>query len=366
MLKDPNFSHYMEHTWFLMSRTLSGEATEAEKAELMQLLQQDAALQQQFDILKTWWQSQTASTDVVEPDKISQILNRSLTEMPDRSGRILHIFRRISARAAVIAGLLICITAVGIWFVMNGKQPAEVQQIVAGNGSRTRTILPDGSTVWLNAGSSLSYTQGLPGEKREVTLEGEAYFDIVKRAGRPFIVHTKEINVHVLGTAFNVKSYPGDKIVETTLIRGLVSITRNTNAKEGPVYLKPHQKFVLSVDQNKELKLPSSNNSNPPKPSRIKELFVMNIDSSIDVSRQLETAWVYNRLEFRGDTFEELAKKLERWYNIHVRFEDEQVKQLTFNGSLENETVEQAFNALQSAVPFKFSINENEISVRSL
>lgn len=358
----------MEHTWFLMSRTLSGEATEAEKAELMQLLQQDPALQQQFDVVKTWWQSQAVYNDtVVEPDKISQILNRSLTEKTDRSGRILHIFKRITARAAVIAALLICISVVVIWFVMNGKQPEGIQQIVAGNGSRTRTILPDGSTVWLNAGSTLSYTEGLPGKQREVTLEGEAYFDIVKRAGRPFIVHTKEIDVHVLGTAFNVKSYPGDEVVETTLIRGLVSITRNTNIKEEPVYLKPHQKFVLSVNENKELKSPSSTTvDKPTKPAKAKELFVMNLDSSIDVSQQLETAWVYNRLEFRGDTFEELAKKLERWYNIRVRFEDEQVKQLTFNGSLENETVEQAFKALQAAVPFKFSINENEISVRTL
>jgi ferric-dicitrate binding protein FerR (iron transport regulator) len=170
----------------------------------------------------------------------------------------------------------------------------------------------------------------------------------------------------VLGTVFNVKSYPGDEVVETTLIRGLIRITRNTNSEQEPVLLKPHQKFVLAVNNNKEIKPAVQNAGKPATPSRIKELFVMNLDSSVDVSQQLETAWVYNRLEFRGDTFDELAKKLERWYNIRVRFQDEQVKQLTFNGSLENETVEQAFKALQAAVPFKFSINENEISVRSL
>lgn len=347
----------MEHTWLLMSRTLSGEATDAEKAELMQLLQLDPALQQQFDILKSWWQSQSpASEPQVEHDKISQILNRSLTETPVRKARVFKLF---TVKAAAIAGLLICIIAAAFWFITNGKQPAATQQIIAGNGSRTRTILPDGSTVWLNAGSTLTYKQGLPGAQREVTLEGEAYFDIVKRVDRPFIVHTKEIDVHVLGTAFNVKSYPGDELVETTLIRGLVRITRKN---EQFVYLKPHQKFVLSIAQKKSI----GSVKKPSKPSRSKGLFVMNLDSSVDVSQQLETAWVYNRLEFRGDTFEELAKKLERWYNIHIHFEDEQVKQLTFNGSLENETAEQAFKALQAAVPFKFSINENEISVRTM
>ena len=124
-----------------------------------------------------------------------------------------------------------------------------MHEVLAQKGSRTRTILPDGSTVWLNAGSKISYKPGLSGTTREVILEGEAYFDIVKRAGRAFIVHTKEIDISVLGTAFNVKSYPNDKTIETTLIRGLVSITRNSGKPEKPVYLRPHQKFILAINE---------------------------------------------------------------------------------------------------------------------
>jgi ferric-dicitrate binding protein FerR (iron transport regulator) len=74
---------------------------------------------------------------------------------------------------------------------------------------------------------------------------------------------------------------------------------------------------------------------------------------------------VYNRLEFRGDSFEELAKKLERWYNVKIIFEDEAVKHLSFNGSFENETVSQAFAALQAAVPFNYTINDQEVSIKS-
>ncbi|HSC36609.1 MAG TPA: DUF4974 domain-containing protein, partial [Chitinophagaceae bacterium] len=92
---------------------------------------------------------------------------------------------------------------------------------------------------------------------------------------------------------------------------------------------------------------------------------IVAIDSSMKEEERVETSWVYNRLEFRGDRFDELARKLERWYNIDVHFEDDSARALTFNGSLENETVEQAFLALEAAVPFRFKINQNEVYISS-
>ena len=358
-----------EHIWFLMSRNLSGEATEAEKEELSQLLQQQPALQQQFDILKRWWESQHITADSsVETSAVENILKRSsqesatVVELPQQRKR--GLFRSIYGRVAIAAILLIIVTGAVIQFSKKTTPVATMHEVLAQNGSRTRTILPDGSTVWLNAGSKISYKPGLPGTTREVTLEGEAYFDIVKRTGRAFIVHTKEIDISVLGTAFNVKSYPNDKTIETTLIRGLVSITRNNGKSEGPVYLRPHQKFVLALNA------PGSNNteantSTQPLSSQKNIPSIINLDTGISDTSRTETAWLYNRLEFRGDNFEELAKKLERWYNINIHFEDEKVKQLTFNGSLEMETVDEAFKALRAATLFNYTINENEISVRS-
>jgi transmembrane sensor len=268
---------------------------------------------------------------------------------------------------AIAAVLLIIVTGVVLQLSKRSTPSVALHEVQAQKGSRTRTILPDGSTVWLNAGSKISYKPGLTGITREVTLEGEAYFDVVKRAGRAFIVHTKEIDISVLGTAFNVKSYPNDKTIETTLIRGLVSITRNNGKEQKPVYLHPHQKFVLSVD-GAATDNPTANTNtgnNQPASSQKNSAGIIYLDSGINDTSRTETAWLYNRLEFRGDNFEELAKKLERWYNINIHFEDEKVKQLTFNGSLEIETVEEAFKALRAATLFNYTINENEISVRS-
>ncbi|HLG40124.1 MAG TPA: DUF4974 domain-containing protein, partial [Chitinophagaceae bacterium] len=92
---------------------------------------------------------------------------------------------------------------------------------------------------------------------------------------------------------------------------------------------------------------------------------IAHIDSTKKENERIETAWVYNRLEFRGDNFEELARKLERWYNVTIVFTDEKVKQLTVRGSFEKETVEQAFVALKEGFPINFKINNHEIFVGS-
>jgi len=162
-----------------------------------------------------------------------------------------------------------------------------------------------------------------------------------------------------------VKSYDEDRTVETTLIRGLVSITRNNAASQEPILLHPNQKIVLQkTDQPaEESSLPNDALAGPGK--NFTE-HVTQIDSNRRENELLETAWVYNRLEFRGDRFPDLARKLERWYNINIHFEDDAVRGLSFNGSLESETVDQAFAALKAAVPFRYTIKGTDIYVRSL
>ena len=240
--------------------------------------------------------------------------------------------------------------------------------MVAPKGSKTRTILPDGSTVWLNAGSRIVYAN-FNGPVREITLEGEAFFDVVSVVSatthqkKPFIVHAGTIDIKVLGTAFNVKSYPEEKTIETTLLRGLVQITRKGDTKGGPLYLHPNEKIVLpagSADAGID------NKPVTPATTQAATQHIIRIDSTVQESEHPETAWVYNRLEFRGDNFEQLALKLERWYNIRIYFEDDAARQLVFNGSLQNETVEQAFAALKVAVPFNVSINNNEVYIKSI
>jgi ferric-dicitrate binding protein FerR (iron transport regulator) len=237
--------------------------------------------------------------------------------------------------------------------------------LVAKNGSRTRSLLADGTTVWLNAGSKLFVENDFNGATREVLLEGEAFFDVVKKPGQPFIVHTSGIDIKVLGTAFNVKAYVEDTAVETTLYRGIVQVFRQDDAVTKPIELRPNEKLVLPKKAaTEEIKVSVKSSSTVIE--AMPRFVITHIDSTKKEDERIETAWVYSRLEFRGDKFEELAQKLERWYNVTIIFTDEKVKQLHFNGSFEKETVEEAFAALKAAYPFfTYQINKNEISIGS-
>ena len=350
-----------------MSRNLSGEASNEENEELIKLLHGQSELQQQYTILKQAWNINQSVESKPEPGKISRILQLAAVQEALKEEVVTEApvikWKRVYKWAAVFAGVLISLWAVNKWVI---NKTVDNGKVIAHKGTKTRTILPDGSTVWLNAGSRIEYLPGFTDKTREVTLYGEAYFDIIKQPDRPFIVHAGGINIRVLGTAFNVKSYPDEKTIETTLIRGLVQITRTNDTKQEPIYLHPHQKIVLPVSNNEVQSTQTApvKNETGATPEKLNTLpAVSYLDSSKNEAEYTETAWIYNRLLFRGDNFEDLAKKMERWYNISIQFEDEQAKKLTFNGSIENETVEQAFHALKTAVPFNFKIKNNEVFI---
>lgn len=360
--------------WFLIARSLGGEASALEKEQLRQLLEHDISLQQQYDLLLRMWQAGDKkfpeATDQQEKNDISRILQLARQEMqPNEEIPFIQTRSRKKYLYALsgIAALLI-LAALGRIFIGQEKtvqtDGGKTQHLVAENGSRTRTILPDGSTVWLNAGSHISFDDNLSGPVREVTLDGEAYFDVVKQPQRPFIVHVSGYDIKVLGTAFNVKSYPADKTIETTLIRGLVEVTKHGAKKQKPVFLHPNEKLIVDkVAANKASRLPDNNT--PASDSTDADFKLTALNSSIKEEERIETAWVHNRLQFRAENFAELAGKMERWYNVKIVFDDVHVQQLNFTGSFEEETVEQAFYALRAARAFDFTINGQEIHIRS-
>jgi ferric-dicitrate binding protein FerR (iron transport regulator) len=373
--------------WFLMARCLNGEALPEENEELAALLRADETLQQQYDLLRgIWGLEQEAAVppaaDIQAQGQVARILqlarvNEAMvpgTGMQDAT-RWYHLNRRKKSWLAGIAALLVLLTC--CIFLFTGKrsvyvkspQPAEV--IVAQKGSRSQSRLPDGTVVWLNAGSSISYEENFSGPVREVKLEGEAYFDVARNVNKPFIVRAGSIDIRVLGTSFNVKSYPSDKTVETTLIHGLVQVTGTHDSVHAPVLLHPNEKLVVAKKNrtNAGNQLSSSDAINTVAADTaavipLTDFKIMHLpDKQGGANNWVETAWLYNRLAFRGDSFEELAPKLERWYNISIVFDDEKVKALNFNGSFENETVEQAFTALSAAVPFHFRISGRRVEV---
>lgn len=351
-----------EDIWKLMSRCVFKEASDDEMQQFQQLLNDNPFLQQQYDLIRQVIKN--PDTPAL-PDNHYELQALSLLEKAEKMSapalpaKEIRLVKRIKywLVAASVTGIM---TVAATVFYSTGTKKKEPK--IAGvtrEGERKPLVLTDGTKVWLNAGSRLSYLPGFGATTREVALEGEAFFDVTEDKSRPFVVHAEHVLIKVLGTAFNVKAYDEDQSVTTSLYRGLVSITRDQEGqKSQPILLYPHQKLIVPVETQKIEDQAAPWKELPP----VKIEF---LDSSQAEPRRIETSWIYNRLEFRGDDFVTLAYKMQHWFNIKINFEDKPVQGLSFNGSFEKETIDQAMKALQLANPFIYKIEDNEVFIYS-
>ena len=376
-------SHNIEHIWVLMAKSFSGEASEEELLELDNLLRQHPSINYSKEILHDFW---TVSPDHDRQDAenkyrklVQQIKNIGIDE-----GKFTEDEHFINADEEVIttngrkkkwliaAASFLIISLTGLLFIYSNKQKPNTDipeshaqnKINTKSGSKTNLVLPDGTKVWLNASSQLTYEKSYGNSLREVTLTGEAYFDVVKNKEKPFIIHTAKMDVKVLGTAFNVKCYPGEKTTETSLVRGSIEVTLKDRLEK--IMMKPNEKLVINQDD-----IPEKNSGpslNPKSiPSKVKaekpiitltHLTLLPRDNTI-----IETAWIQNRLVFSSETFEEVALKMERWYNVKINIKNESLKQEPLTGNFEKETISEALTALQFSTKFHYNINNNSINI---
>ncbi|MCG2616120.1 FecR domain-containing protein [Terrimonas sp. NA20] len=353
----------------LLSRNLAGEATDAEVQELQQWLQLHPGDQYFAEILHTYWQHHRAVQPLQDhtPDQHFAHILEMATGQPEqefaRPGILRRMFR-IAAAAAIVAAI-----AGTVWALIPRKQhdviaaQPKVNEVVAGRGIRSKMVLPDGTQVWLNSDSKLQYSAGFSDSTREVELEGEAFFDVVKDPAHPFIVHTSAIDIKVLGTAFNVKSYSQDKTIETTLIHGLIEVTNKTKPELPKIILKPKEKLVFNKFAGAESAGADRADLTVRTGTAAAAIAITALPAHIADTSLVETSWVYNRLIFEGDTFQDVAVKMERWFNTRIHFRNEKVSKYRLSGSFDKESVEEALQALQYIAPFQYKINNNEVEI---
>src|ERR1035437_1495473 len=294
-------------------------------------------------------------------DKINK---NGIRPMPKPELRIkISVLYRVAA-AVFLIGLL----GVGsILVFMNPKAKSEVAyfEAFAPKGSRSFIILSDGSTVWLNSGTKLRYPSNFGKENRDLFLEGEAYFVVMKNPAMPFRVKTSDVCITAIGTAFNVKAYNDEGVIETTLEKGEVRIDELDESKikveSAPVFLKPNQKAIF-VKSNKNL---SVNNTvqTPPVPSdepvnKIKAN-PLRIDSNVDT--KLTTSWKDSRWIFKSEKLVKLAPILERRYDITITFRDSVLSSYKFTGILKEESLEQVLKVICLAAPIRYEIKHNQV-----
>lgn len=283
------------------------------------------------------------------------------TEVSDM--RINPWWKKIAVAASVIS-----ILGVGFLFLNTNKNEptaiAEIKTITTSNGSKNHFTLPDGSRVWLNAGSTLSYPLSFMNDSiRRVTLSGEAYFEVTHDEQHPFLIHTEQMEIRDIGTAFNVKAYPGDELTEATLIEGSIEV-KLPKSDRGTVLAQPNEKLTV-VTKNGKTMIAQSAGAKQVKIIETAELELLKskvAENPVD-SLLAETAWLEDKLVFSNESFESLAKKMERWYDVTIQFGSESIKQKRFTGTFSKETVSQALQEIQIMKPFHFRIENNVILI---
>ena len=279
------------------------------------------------EMLKLWKETLSVTIENKENYQLlDKIHHRIALEESKTVARRFTLYRNLLKIAAVLIFGLIT-TTIAFYNRPKTELYADITETVTTPyGARTSFKLPDGSDVWLNSGSTISFPKQNAGI-RNVKLTGQAYFKVVKD-GKPFVVETGYGKVEVMGTSFDVKVYPEESF-ETTLVEGSVKVSDRANQV---ATLTPGQQSVITP---------------------------VNEFSLNNVNTELITSWREGKLIFFKEPFENVAKKLERWYNVKIEFQGEKLKKLGYTGTIEMETFGEVLELINTTTPIKYKFDKN-------
>jgi ferric-dicitrate binding protein FerR (iron transport regulator) len=320
-----------------------------------------------FDQITDIWHTSSSMSKAEEFD--AQIawndISKILQDKPaSEKLKALHWLKPFAAAAAIL--IIAFLSALLIMQKSGNIQgPEQYVEMIAPLGSRSIVMLPDGTKVWLNSGSKITFSNAFGKSSRDLKLEGEAYFAVAKNKEIPFVVHTSAINITALGTAFNVKAYDDDDIIETTLEEGSVKIesVTKTGKVSVPLILKPKQKAVFNkTGVTQTASKPVQETLKPAEKTVVQtKSELLQVDSVADTKPY--TSWKDSRWIFRHEKLEDLVRKLERRYDVEISFKDNSLKTYSFSGSLYDESIEQVFEAIKMIAPIEYKIDHKKIEI---
>ena len=366
-MKEENIS---DSLWEAIEAYFTNKLTQSQAEQLLEWLGMSEENRRYLHELgKVWYASSQLS--IKETDAaagwiklLDKIETDDIRPMPRPEIRIPVSFLYRVAAAVILIGAL----GIGSIFVFRSpqKKPAPAYfEATAPKGSRSFVTLSDGSTVWLNSGTKLRYQRNFGLEGRELFLEGEAYFIVAKNHDMPFIVKTSDVSITATGTAFNVKAYSEENIIETTLESGEVRIdalnASQRKSESAPVFLKPNQKAVF-IKNSKNLNVTNIRQKTQiPQNDQVLKIKTvpLRVDSLVDT--KLTTSWKDSRWIFKSEKLCNLAPILERRYDISITFRDSTLNSYKFTGTLKEESLEQVLKAICLAAPIRYEIKHNQV-----
>ena len=345
---------------------LTGQASPEELSELKLWLAESKANRRLYNEYAGIWSASLAvgRKDDYQPDAVWTSLN---SRMKVQKRYVLSGFswKKVVVAAAVLALVFLAGTRVNRHTGDETVVPtaSTFAEYTSPYGSKSKVKLPDGSSVWLNAGSILRYSSDFNIHHREVYLEGEGYFEVTHDEQSPFLVQTTTITIKVLGTTFNVKAYPEEAVVETTVESGSVQLIDPLSSTQKTTLLRANQKAVITKGNLPDAE-PGETSQKEIKPDVIKPsnpVPIAGVKVNSNVKTEVYTSWKDTRWVFEAEKLSSLAVKLERRYNVHFVFADEALKENVFSGKLEDETLDQVLEAIKLTSPILYKVKNNTV-----
>lgn len=322
----------------LIAKYLAKQSTLQEDKELLEWRNALPENEKLFAELSAEWdlatEKSTGKNIIPDKEKIWNKIQKQIQPL------VISYPKSFVIRVASIAATIALVIGLSVSFLMNKPAteiPTLASTFIAPKGQKSQLVLADGTKVWLNSGTSLTYTNKFGAKDRRVTLNGEAFFDVTKNKALKFVVSTGKVDVVVHGTAFNVKSYPADTDISVSLLHGKVDVVSSENEKSIAL-LAPGQKVVISKSDMKSVK------------------------EACDAD--LEGIWRLERLRFEGASINEVAEKLSKWYGVNIAVTNTN----RFNKywfTVTTESLTDILKSMNSLHPISYSIKGNNILINS-
>jgi transmembrane sensor len=314
----------------------SGEISGEDRAIVDAWRTESPENEEEFRQMQEAWNAYPILQEMEEYDafKALRAVKEKISER--ESGRWMNHFRRIAAV------LIIPLLAYTGYLVFKNNSLKEVsksgpvwQTICTPPGVKSHFFLPDSTTVWLNSSSSITYPVVFSEDVRQVKISGEAFLDVRKDEGHPFMVDLGKLNVKVLGTRFDVINFENERQTDVILESGSISLVQGTGREEKVMAtLRPGDMAVFGGDNN-NLEIKS-------------------------VKTEKYTAWTEGKLIFRDDPMEEVIRKLNRWFNIQIEVTDPGINEYIYTATFRNESIDQILELLTISAPIRYQVIQRE------
>lgn len=319
----------------LLHRLIAGSTTEEENRQLMEWFR-CASEEEFFALFETAWKD---SPDEMPREIQERMYRRLNVNLDEKEAKIVPLRSRFLWKSwlQVAAACIIIVLSLVNYNMIHKQKQLSTQNftVSAEKGQRAFVTLPDSTKVWLNSDTKVSYPADYGMKERHVTLVGEAYFEVAKNPAKRFIVEAKGMQVEALGTAFNINAYRDDNKIIASLFSGSVRVSYDDHV----AILKPYESVEV-------------------------DLLSRNFSQYTDENMQNIALWRENEITFDGESLEEIARIMNRLYNITIYIEDESLKKECYVGTIRNNSLENFIDIINLTTPVVYEYKGDTVFLK--